>query len=115
MRWLEPSAALLGMGLASVALLRARRCPWIIAFACWAVLSLCVAMSLLPVTGAVLLAAAVVAAVGSRRLGAGLSWALFAWLVSVAAGWTLIKAAGVSGVVAQGVLCSGRRAWLRGG
>lgn len=90
MSGLQLTAAVLGIALGSTALLQARSCPWILAFACWAALALCVAIALMPPVPAALLAAAVLAAVFAHVLPAGLSWALFAWLVSIAAGWTLV-------------------------
>jgi hypothetical protein len=105
MTWVQPSAALLGMALASAALLRARTCPWVLSLACWAALALCVAMNLLPAPSGILLAGALAAAVGAHRLPAGLAWALFAWLVSLAAGWTLVHAAGSTARLIPEVIC----------
>lgn len=105
MSWVQPSAALLGIALASVALLLARTCPWVLSLACWAALALCVSMNLLPVVAGALLAIAVAAAVGARRLPAGLAWALFAWLVSLAVGWTLIHAVGYAASLVPEVIC----------
>lgn len=102
---LEPSAALLGMALASIAILRARTCPWLIALACWAALALCVAMNLVPAGGSCLLGLAVLAAVAAQRLPAGLAWSLFAWLASLAAGWTLTHASGLGGSAVPEVIC----------
>jgi hypothetical protein len=94
-RWLMPSIALLGMAAASVAILGARKRPMLPALTCWAALALCVVLGLVPLAAGVALAAAVAAAVARDRMPAGLAWAAFAWLTSLAGGWTLICVAGV--------------------
>jgi hypothetical protein len=82
------------MAIASVAILSARTRPILLALACWAALCLCVALRLLPAGAGLSLGAALLAAVLSDRMPA-LAWALFAWLASVAAGWTMIRVAPV--------------------
>ncbi len=82
------------MVIASVAILGARTRPILLALACWAALCLCVALRLLPAGAGLSLGAALLAAVLSDRMPA-LTWALFAWLASVAACWTMISVAQV--------------------
>ena len=83
------------MAVASVAILAARTRPILPALACWSAIALCAAFDLLPAGAGIALAAAVLAAVLSDRLPKGLTWALFAWLSSVAAGWAIIRIAQV--------------------
>ena len=78
------------MAVASVAILAARTRPILPALACWAATALCVALNLLPTGAGIALSGAVLAAVLSDWLPRGLTWALFAWLSSIAAGWAML-------------------------
>lgn len=83
------------MAVASVAILTARTRPILPALACWAAASFCVAFNMLPAGAAIALSLAVLTAVLSDRLPQGLTWALFAWLSSIGAGWTILRIADV--------------------
>ena len=67
----------------------------VLALTCLAALALCAALGLVPAAAAAALAAALAAAVARDRMPAGLAWAAFAWLTSLAAGWTLVRVAKV--------------------
>ncbi len=84
-----------GIAAASVGILAARSRPILLALVCWAAVALCVTTGLLPAGAAICLTAAVLAAILRDRMPAGLAWALFAWLSSIAAGWMLVHVAKV--------------------
>ncbi len=67
----------------------------LLALTCWAALALCAALGLVPAIAAAALGAGIAAAVARDRMPPGLAWAAFAWLASLAAGWTLIRVADV--------------------
>ena len=93
--YLPALGVLAGVVLASCCIIRAQRRPFLLVVSFLVLLAGCGLLGLLPGVVCALLALAVVSSLAVGWLPAGLVWAVFAWSVSIAVGWTLGRIAGL--------------------